>query len=65
MFNKIITWYYKKASIRKKIVISFLILVCIPIIVLGYYSYNQSRKNLENQTISTMDNNINRVVFVI
>ncbi len=65
MFNKIITWYYKKASIRKKIVISFLILVCIPIIVLGYYSYNQSRKNLENQTISTMDNNINRVVFDI
>lgn len=65
MIRKFITWYNKEASIRKKIIISFLLLVCIPIIVLGYYSYDKSKKNLEEQTISTMENNINRLVFDI
>lgn len=65
MIRKFINWYNKEASIRKKIIISFLLLVCIPIIVLGYYSYDKSKKNLEEQTISTMENNINRLVFDI
>lgn len=65
MIKKMVDWYYKKASIRNKIVISYLILVSIPIVVLGYYSYDQSKKNLERQTISIMNNNVSRLVFDI
>lgn len=62
MIKEIITWYYGKASIRKKLVLSFCLLVSIPIIVLGSYAFYNSKKNLEEQTINTMDNNVTRIV---
>lgn len=62
MIKKIIIWYYGKASIRKKLVLSFCLLVSIPIIVLGSYAFYESKKNLEEQTINTMDNNVARIV---
>ena len=42
--KKIWNWYYGKASIRKKLIISYLILVILPILVLGMYSYYVSKK---------------------
>ena len=52
--KKIWDWYYGKASIRKKLIISYLILVILPILVLGMYSYYVSKKNLIRQTKHTI-----------
>ena len=60
--QNIYNWFLKKASIRKKLVISYMILVLIPIIILGYYSFRISNGNLVEQTEKTMDNNLERVV---
>lgn len=61
MIEKIIKWFLGKASIRKKLIISFSISVSIPIIVLGVYSFSESRKNLLIQTEKTMENNSLRI----
>ena len=53
--QNIYNWFLKKASIRKKLVISYMILVLIPIIILGYYSFRISNGNLVEQTEKTMD----------
>lgn len=52
-----------KASIRTKLIISFAVLVSIPIFILGFYSYHVSRKNLMEQTQKTMDNNLERLLM--
>lgn len=59
---KIWTWFVKKASIRKKLVISYMILVLIPILILGSYSFWLANNNLMNQTEKTMENNLERMV---
>ncbi len=56
-------WFMGKASIRKKLIISFAVLVSIPIFILGIYSYHVSRRNLLEQTQKTMDNNLNRLLM--
>lgn len=56
--NNLFTWYYGSASIRKKLVISYLLLIAVPILVLGTYSYSVARKNFEDQTKNTMSNNV-------
>ena len=61
MIEKLIKWFLGKASIRKKLIISFSISVSIPIIVLGVYSFSESRKNLLIQTEKTMENNSFRI----
>lgn len=60
--SKILRWYYGSASIRKKLVISYIILITIPIMVLGIYSFTISRKNMEEQTRITMKNNIDLMI---
>ena len=61
--KKLWNWYYGGASIRKKLVISYLVLVLIPIFVLGIYSYSVSSKNLMRQTRYTMENNIDSIAY--
>lgn len=61
--KKLWNWYYGGASIRKKLIISYWILVLIPIFVLGIYSYSVSSKNLMRQTRYTMENNIDSIVY--
>ncbi len=61
MIRKLMKWFLGKASIRKKLIISFSISVSIPIIVLGVYSFSESRKNLLIQTEKTMENNSLRI----
>lgn len=61
--KKLWNWYYGGASIRKKLVISYLILVLIPILVLGIYSYSVSSKNLMRQTRYTIENNIESIAY--
>lgn len=55
-------WFIKKASIRKKLIISYIILVLIPIIILGCYSFYSSNENLMEQTRETMGSNLERVM---
>lgn len=61
--RKIWNWYYGCASIRKKLVISYLVLVLFPILVLGIYSYCVSRENLLRQTRDTMVNNVDSIAY--
>lgn len=58
MIKKILQWYYGKASIRKKLVISYLILTAVPVLVLGTYAYHNAKSNLLYQTAATMENNV-------
>lgn len=61
--RKIWNWYYGKASIHKKIMISCQILVFIPIMILGIYSYQVSKNNLLSQTRQTMESNIESMCY--
>ena len=61
--KKIWNWYYGKASIRKKLIISYVILVMLPILVLGMYSYYVSKKNLIRQTTHTMESNVDAISY--
>lgn len=60
--RKIWNWFVTKASIRKKLIVSYIILVLIPIVILGYYSFSVANDNLINQTQETMSNNLRRIV---
>lgn len=62
MIKRAKIWFLSKASMRTKLVISFGLLVTIPIIVLGIYSFNQSRANVEAQIADTMEINLARLV---
>ena len=54
-------WFAYKLPIRSKLLISFSILVMVPILVLGIYSYQQSKENTERQIRSTMESNLARL----
>ncbi len=56
-------WFMGKASIRRKLIISFAILVSIPIVILGVHSFHVSNRNLLEQTKKTVDNNLGRLVM--
>ncbi len=60
--RKIWSWFVTKASIRKKLIVSYMILVLIPIIILGCYSFTIANNNLLRQTKETMHNNLERIV---
>lgn len=55
-------WFTKKASLRKKLIISYMVLVLIPIMILGCYSFYTARENLLDQTRKTMSSNLVSVV---
>ena len=59
--KKICNWFIHKASMKKKLIISYMILVSIPLLILGMYSFSAANKNLLNQTEVTMDNNVSRM----
>ncbi len=56
--KRLLNWYYGSASIRKKLVISYLLLITVPILVLGVYSFSVSKRNMERQTEETIWNNV-------
>ena len=56
-------WFTGKASIRKKLIISFTALVSIPIAILGIYTFHVSSTNLLEQTKKTVDNNLGRLLM--
>lgn len=51
-------WFAYRLPIRSKLMISFYIMIMVPILVLGLYSYRQSRDNNEQQIRSTMESNL-------
>ncbi len=59
--RRIWNWYYGTATIRTKLVISYLVLVLLPILILGLYSYHISKKSLLEQTRSTMEGNLSSI----
>lgn len=61
--KKFMKWYYGKASIRKKLVISYLILVLLPIGVLGVFSYSTATKNLLKQTRDAISGNVSSIAY--
>lgn len=48
--------------IRTKLIVYFSILLAIPVLILGFYVYHQARENLEQQSIITIENNLNGIV---
>lgn len=58
----LLEWFFTKASIRIKLVISFTLLVSIPLLILGVNSFTQSYRTIENQTIATVSSNHSRLV---
>ena len=63
--KKLLEWYYGKASIRKKLVISYLVLVLIPLAVLGGYSYHSAIKNLIRQTKDVINSNVSTISYAL
>ncbi len=63
--RRIWNWYYGKASIHKKIMISCQILVFVPIMILGIYSYQISRNNLLSQTRQAMESNVESMSYTM
>ena len=59
--KKFCNWFIHKASMKKKLIISYMILVSIPLLILGMYSFSAANKNLLKQTEVTMDNNVSRM----
>ncbi len=59
--KKMCNWFIHKASMQKKLLISYMILVSIPLLILGMHSFSAANKNLFKQTEETMDNNLNRM----
>lgn len=59
--KKICNWFIHKASMKKKLIISYMILVSIPLLIFGIHSFSAANKNLLNQTEVTMDNNVSRM----
>ena len=60
--RQIWNWFMGKASIRKKLIISYVLLVMMPIVILGSYSFSQASENLMKQTEITMNNNLQSMV---
>lgn len=48
--------------IRTKLIIYFSILLAIPILILGFYTYRQSKENFEQQSIITIENNLSGII---
>lgn len=48
--------------IRTKLVIYFSVLLAIPILILGFYTYHQSKENFEKQSIITIENNLSGIL---
>lgn len=60
--GRVWNWFVRRASIRKKLIISYMVLVSIPILILGYYSFSTANQNLVRQTEETMENNLSLIV---
>lgn len=60
--GKLWNWFVRKASIRKKLIISYSVLVLIPLLILGINSFSIANKNLVNQTKEAMGSNLSRLV---
>lgn len=61
--RKLAEWYYGRASIRKKLVISYLVLVLVPLAVLGGYAYRIARDNFLDQTRDTIAGNVASISY--
>lgn len=49
-------------GIRGKLMGSFTVLLAIPILILGTYTYHQSKRNLEEQSVEVVENNLSGLV---
>lgn len=49
-------------KIRSKLVLYFVVLLAIPILILGIYTYRQSWNSIKRQSILTIENNLNSLI---
>lgn len=49
-------------KIKTKLIIYFAVLLSIPILILGVYTYHQSKENLEKQSMVTIENNLDSII---
>ncbi|MCR4901281.1 MAG: response regulator [Butyrivibrio sp.] len=61
--KRFIHWFNHKASMQTKLQISFAVIVILPLIGLGAYTYVSSRINLVKQTELTMTNNTSTICY--
>lgn len=62
MIRKTVHHYIENISLRKKLTISFALLVSIPTLVLGVFSFSISRNNLKKQTVMAMKSNLEQMI---
>lgn len=55
----------RKLKIRGRITLYFVVLLTIPILILGIYSYRESKANLEQQSILALENNLSNLTAEI
>lgn len=60
--SKKIRNFFTSMKIREKLVASFALLLSVPLLILGMYSFYQAKENLDRQCVETMKNNLNSVV---
>ncbi|MHC5249364.1 hypothetical protein [Enterococcus sp. LJL90] len=51
-------WFFHNAGLRTKLVLSYSFLVCLPIVLIGFFSFYLSYQAAEKQIVSNMSNNI-------
>lgn len=61
MRSRLSEWFFGKISIRKKLVISFSLLVSIPIIILGVFVFFQTGNRMVQQAEASMTNDLTRL----
>ncbi len=61
--KRFIDWFNHKASMRTKMQISFIVVVLVPLIGLGIYTYISSRRYIITQTELTMTNNADTIAY--
>ena len=62
---KIREWIKSRATIRKSLIITFAILIIVPIMILGSYAYTVARGNLIQQTQIAMLGNADVIAYGI
>lgn len=49
---------FRDMSLRKKMTLSFVAILCVPIFALGFFSYNTAKKDLNGQVMNAMESNV-------
>ncbi|CAH0121233.1 hypothetical protein PAE9249_03759 [Paenibacillus sp. CECT 9249] len=57
--------YFRDLTIRQKLVISYLIVIIVPMLFLGWYAYQSIKSNMEQQMLGSMETSMHQVATEI